>query len=207
MKLILIRHGESYKNIEDRHGGVGNNLTNLGRKQIIEFRSKLKDLTLTPIQIFHSNVPQTYESAELLAIDLKCPLIFDERIKPLNIGLLDGLSREEASSQFPQIASLMELWRNGEIEIHELLLPEGEDLESFWNRGCSFMDYIKTFEGLNIIVGTRSILILLISIALNRSIKKGGGYKTIEINNSSFITFDFLNDSFSIDNSLTNIQL
>jgi broad specificity phosphatase PhoE len=207
MRLTLLRHGESIKNLEDRHGGVGKGLTDRGRTQIINFTDIIKPFTVAPIRVFHSNIIQTSETAEIIGKNLNCPIIYDDRIKPLNIGLLDGLSREEASLKFPEIAKLMEAWRNGEIEINQLKIPESENLLDFWNRGTFFINDLKKSDGLNIVVGTRSILILLISIAVNRSILPGGGYKEIVIQNSNFITFDYLDNNFVLNNSLSNFNI
>jgi len=206
---ILLRHGESYKNVKDKHGGEGTNLTNNGIKQINNFINYLKDQNLiNQYKIYHSNKKQVFHTAQLLSELLNTSLIFDERINPLYLGALDDLSTKDALELYPEPASLMECWRRNEIEIIDLVIPNAENLFHFWDRGVSFINYIKTSDHNTIIVGTRSILTLLLSILLGRSIKRNGGYKNIDIPLASYITFQYnlKKKEFALISELTNLN-
>lgn len=207
MILILVRHGESLKNLADRHGGMGDSLTDLGKNQIKDFYELVFSLSIPQIRVHCSNVFQAMESADILATLLGTQTIVDERVRPLDIGILSGLSKAEANSLFPDSANLMEAWRHGKIEIGQLIIPDAEPLDLFWERGVSFIDSLKNTEGINIVVGTRSILTLLISILLNRNTCVGGGYKSIEIPNGTFISFNYSNQVFNVNNKLTTINV
>jgi broad specificity phosphatase PhoE len=205
MILILVRHGESLKNLADKHGGNGDSLTDLGERQIKVFYELVKNLNIPQIRIHCSNVHQAVESATIVAKFFGIEAIVDERIRPLDIGVLNGLSKAEAKSRYPESANLMESWRNGELEIRQLIIPNAESLDLFWERGVSFIDSIKNTEGVNVVVGTRSILTLLISILLKRDTSIGGGYKSIEIPNGTYISFNFIDELFIVDDKLTTI--
>jgi len=109
--------------------------------------------------------------------------------------------------QHPGAAELMEKWRRGEIEIWQLHIPLAEDLTEFWNRGSSFLNSLKCHKGLHVVIGTRSILTLLISILLNRTIEPGGGYKVIEIPLGGLITFSLHNHCYRCVKSFSNFEI
>ena len=205
--IIIARHGESLKNVQDRHGGPGEPLTAKGKEEVDNLVSSISKISVQPRIIYCSNIPQVLETARILSDSLIAKITFDERIRPLDLGVLSGLSREEALQRYPGPAELMEKWRRGEIEIGQLEIPLAEGLEAFWKRGLSFIDSIKYQKGLDIIVGTRSILTLLISILLKRGIEPGGGYKAIEIPSGGFATFALHNDSHHALQDLSNLKL
>ncbi len=188
--IVLLRHAKALKNIEDRHGGSGTSLTKEGECQAIEVVKQLSCHNLRPNKIFSSPVPQAVETAAIIASKLKISVIEHSMLRPLNLGVLAGLSRNEAMAQFQDAANLMEDWRKGNIELHDLILPGAEDYRAFYKRGCDFLNLkIITEEGDSLVVGTRSILICLISILLGRTIESGGGYREIPMGCCDFFTF------------------
>lgn len=188
--LALLRHGESRKNLIDCHGGQGLPLTELGRRQIESAGKLLAQLGMPRRVIhYHAAIVQVSESAKLLASCIEADLKESSGVRPLGLGVLDGRTREEASRDFPVAAARMEQWRAGELEAHQLHIPEGEDLGSFWRRGNAFVSQVRADSGLHVVVGTRSILTLLISILLGRSIEAGGGYRHISIPCGGMVTF------------------
>lgn len=207
MKLILLRHGESIKNVEDRHGGAGNGLTELGEEQIERFCSVFNRIFGQPTSITCSNTLQVIESATIISKKFGCSFQIDDRLFPLDLGVLSGLSKIEASEQYPDVAQLMESWRKGNIEIRELIIPQAEPLNDFWKRGNSFIKHVVNTEGVHIVIGTRSILTLLISILLYRDIEVGGGYKSIEIPNGAYISFTCLDGRYNINTNFSNLTI
>jgi hypothetical protein len=95
----------------------------------------------------------------------------------------------EAEKLHPKAAALMEEWRKGRLEIADLLIPGAEDFHHFYRRGQDFLRETLGWGSTGLVVGTRSIMILLASILLGRTPAPGGGYREIPINNSSFLTF------------------
>ncbi|MEO0127648.1 MAG: histidine phosphatase family protein [candidate division WOR-3 bacterium] len=208
--IALIRHGESIKNIEDRHGGIGASLTAKGREEIAFCINYINQInSKSKCVVYYSNKPQLRESAEIIANSLSADLIVDSRIRPLYLGVLDGLSREEALNLHPETAILMERWRKGEIEISGLKIPNAENLQQFWNRGMEFIMDITQKDFIHIIVGTRSILTLLISILLERTIQVGGGYKYIEIPTGGILTFVYKTERrhYELETNFSNFKI
>jgi broad specificity phosphatase PhoE len=156
----------------------------------------LADNGLTPRTVYHSPVPQARETAELFLKSTEVSIIEDQRLRPLDLGVLAGLSRNEAKSKFPGPARAMEEWREGRIELHKLVIPDAEDYRAFYQRGQRFLGSVDPNEGNTLVVGTRSILILLLSILLNRTIEPGGGYREIPIQNSWFFVFEYTPDGY-----------
>jgi len=206
--LVLLRHGESNKNLKDKHGGPGEPLTEKGKQEIINASKMINEIkALKSAIIYYSERQQLIETVNFL-----CPLIngiakADNRILPLGLGILDGLSNEEAMRKFPYTAKLMNEWREGKIEICDLIIPKAESLQNFWNRGKNFLSEIIAEESFPIIVGTRSILTLLISILLKRGIMRGGGYKSITIPPGGMLTFSKKGSNFSLLDEYCNYKI
>jgi broad specificity phosphatase PhoE len=188
-RIVLLRHALAQKNVEDRHGGPGTCLTNTGRDQLPGIHKRLLALGLDPSIVLTSPVPQAAESARILAplFGVDCRPV--QALRPLNLGLLSGLSRDEAAQEHPEAAALMEKWRRGEIELNQLQLPGADDYRAFYERGCRFIKSLADEQGDVLVVGTRSMLICLVSILLGRHVEPGGGYREIPIDCCDFFTF------------------
>ena len=119
--------------------------------------------------IYYSDAIQAFQTAEMISSHFNVPIINDNRIKPLDMGCVAGLSRDEAQQMYPEAAGRLDMWRTGRLEIRDLMLPGAESFDSFWNRGVSFIEEIATKQNVFVLVGTRSLLILLLNILLNRS--------------------------------------
>lgn len=189
IRLVLLRHATAFKNIEDRHGGLGTGLIPKAEKEVLKVVKKLKKNGIEYKKIFCSPVPQARETSKIISNICSVDIYEDLRLKPLDLGILAGLSRDEAIQKYPESAKLMEKWRQGKIEIHELIIPKAESYKSFYQRGQSFLDSLDDLNQDILIIGTRSILILLISIMTNRTIEPGGGYKGIPMDNCTFFVF------------------
>ena len=65
MKILLIRHGETTGDLEDRYGGFyDDHLTERGRQQLTETAEKLKGVEVDII--FSSSLVRAQESAEIV---------------------------------------------------------------------------------------------------------------------------------------------
>src|ERR1035437_3084575 len=121
--VLLLRHAEALKNIEDRHGGAGTGLTNNGLQDCVRIAAFLREVTqgTTPC-LFGHRVPQVQMTVNSLAGALDLSPIWDERLHGIDLGLLAGLSRDEASQRYPDSARRLDLWREGRLRIDELAL-------------------------------------------------------------------------------------
>ena len=52
------------------------------------------------------------------------------------------------------------------------------------------MGELHSEDGNQLVIGTRSILILLTNILLGKTMKRGGGYHSVQIANCDFLTFE-----------------
>jgi len=196
MYLVLMRHALAAKNLEDRHGGAGSSLTPEGRVQALHVAQSLNHRHLYPRMVFSSPVPQALETARYLSRCFGAPVSADDRLRPLGLGCIAGLSCAEAATRYPEALRSIEDWRSGRIELGELVLPEAEDYREFFARGLRFLLGVVECRHDVIVVGTRSVLILLASIILGRTILPGGGYRDIQIAPSAHLTFRRVKSGF-----------
>lgn len=202
--FMLLRHAKARKNIENRHGGSGSELIDEGLRQIEVLSSLISNNYVDFKSILYSDKPQCIQTAEELGKKLKIKSLLIESLQPIYLGILDGLSEEEAFKKFPESANLMTLWRSGKIEINELVIPKMTDYQDFYNSGLDFVDKLKNKDSC-IIIATRSNLVQLANIMLGNTVEKGGNYKEIVWNNSGMLTFCLKNGIFTIQENLTSI--
>ncbi|OOZ38457.1 histidine phosphatase family protein [Solemya elarraichensis gill symbiont] len=198
-----MRHATAQKNIEDRHGGPGTKLVHNSIEEIKNAVNKLPIIPSMTYSVVASPVRQAIDTANNVATLLKTTVSISEELRPFGLGVLSGLSREEAQRDFPCTAILMGKWRRGEIEINELIIPHGESITSFYSRGSGSINGISCDKNATIIVSSRSILILLSSILLGRTIDPGGGYKEIPFRNAEFLVFTRFGSQWVLDSKMS----
>lgn len=201
--IILMRHAMAQKNVENIHGGTGSPLLINSKQEICSALKQFPSFSNLQYDLFVSPTRQAVETANIIADNKSLNPIICEMLKPLNIGVLSGLSNEEAYIKYPESAELMDLWRKRKIEIGKLVIPDSEDLNSFYARGKQFIDMIEKRPDNAIVIGSRSILILLSSILLGRTINEGGEYKEIKFGNSQFLVFIQNEVSWSLNKKLS----
>ena len=95
MNLVVIRHGETDLNKEDRlQGSKGPNegLNDAGRKMVTELRD---GLLVTPKVIYASPLKRTQETAQILSEYLKIPVITVPELMERDFGSFSGKLRSE----------------------------------------------------------------------------------------------------------------
>lgn len=188
--IILIRHAEAQKNLEDRHGGLGSHLTERGREQVICLGRYLRpqiERSTSVILVGHQ-LPQVSETVESLADTLSTVSItWDERLRGLNLGILAGLSRTEALERAPEAAERLELWRSGHLQINALQIPGAEAIDSFQSRLRSVLDEWShcSEEDTVLAVCTRSTLIMLCNLLIQQTRFNYQDYKAYVFDSAS----------------------
>jgi len=203
---ILIRHGKAEKNLNNIHGGSGSILMQEGKEEIIQIAEKIKNAQLDLNSIGYVEKTQCYQFAIILSSILKIPIKIIKDLKPINLGILDGLSEKEALERYPKEANLMNRWRKREIEIVDLIIPGMSNINEFYRQGLYFLDNLKSNKS-SIIIATRSNLVQLANIMFGHTIKKGGDYREIEWVNAGILAFSFDGTNFKIFNDLTNLNI
>jgi broad specificity phosphatase PhoE len=190
MNLILFRHPEAIKNIHDEHGGLGSSLTNKGITQCsIFYNHYLANYgNAQDISFWGNSVPQVKETISRIN-KLGCDVYINDKLQGISLGVLSGLSRNEAMQKYPKAANLLELWRHGKINIDELFIPEGEKAMDFYFRIQEQWELINSHPSrLKVIVLTRSVYIMLLNL-----IKLGNQFSF-----SNYSVFNIPNASVSI---------
>ena len=205
-KYFVMRHGEAQSNIENIAScdiKNGHHLTEKGKKQTFLAARKL---TLSLLKgekidlIFASDFLRTKETAEIMAEKLGISgdnLIFDERIREVDVGIFDGRSAGEYHKYF---SSLEEKFHKNP--------PEGENLIELKNRVAEFLYEIDAeYFGKNILIISHEYADwLMFAAASGANVKKSVEMKigksdfieTGEIMKLDFVQFPH-NENYEID--------
>ncbi len=203
-KFIFVRHAESIKNLKDITGGNGEKLTSYGLEQVQNFTAKLPNLIDTQnCSIISSSMVQAKQTAKIISDKLDVPFAITDELKPADMGVISGLTKQEIQQEFPEIYKQLELWRNQKLEACNLIIPGMEPPEIFWERILKYIKSICT-GGVKIIVCTRSVFVLIYNYVHRKNPKPGGGYYHVEVNNCDTIAFELNRDGVLV-NILANI--
>jgi broad specificity phosphatase PhoE len=117
-RLVLLRHGQSYGNVERRLDTrpPGAALTPLGRDQALVFAKG----SGRPALLAHSVAIRASETAAVIAGELDTPAHEVAGIHEVQVGELEDRSDDEAVAEFKAI---YERWHHGELDV---ALPGGE---------------------------------------------------------------------------------
>jgi 2,3-bisphosphoglycerate-dependent phosphoglycerate mutase len=163
-QLILIRHGQSIYNLENRFTGWKDvDLTDKGIQEAKNASKLLKDYNINAAYTSKLKRAQNTLSIILDNLDLKIPVTKDIRLNERNYGNLVDQNKAEASLKYG--ANQVQLWRRS----YDIPPPEGESLKDTYNR-C--IPYFKTILNVdkNIIISAhgnsiRAIVKYLLNIS------------------------------------------
>jgi broad specificity phosphatase PhoE len=167
--LHLVRHAEARKNVEDRQGGQGTELTHRGvdqARRISEYLNAYEVAFGHKLTVYGHSVPQVQQTAALISSSKGWPSELDEDLRGIHLGLLDGLTTDEARRVDPVAFERLAAWRRGKLPVNEVSLPGAEDFQRFRYRVSNALRRIlSSCAGTcAAIVGTQSTLIMLINI-------------------------------------------
>jgi 2,3-bisphosphoglycerate-dependent phosphoglycerate mutase len=133
--LVLVRHGQSLWNSENRFtGSVDVPLTDLGRGQA---RDCARDLTRLRFDVaYTSKLWRAQETLEIILDTLgqQPPVIRDAALDERHYGNLQGLDKEETARRFG--AAQVQAWRRS----FDITPPGGESLEDVVRRTWPFFE-------------------------------------------------------------------
>jgi broad specificity phosphatase PhoE len=117
-RLVLLRHGQSYGNVERRLDTrpPGAELTPLGRDQARAFARG----SGRPAMLAHSVATRASQTAEVIGVELEVGALQVTGIHEVQVGKLEDRSDDEAVAEFNAI---YERWHRGELDVP---LPGGE---------------------------------------------------------------------------------
>lgn len=167
--IITIRHGESYKNIKNIDGGLGEKLTPTGTQQVTLAAGLLKKVLDTlpakKVKIFRScNRTQILQTAEILGDVLGVEPQRDERFAPIRLGVFSGMSRAKQLELYPTSARQMDEWVEGTRDIMDVHVEGMQDPREHVDGIIDFLRSMADDEVI-ILVGTRSDISAIKNIA------------------------------------------
>lgn len=135
MKILLIRHGETTGDIEDRYGGVyDDSLTEKGRGQLQETAKRLTGIHVD--KLYCSTLKRAKESAEIINATLGIEVEYLDNLRERDYGVLGGLTKAEALQKYPEAVELHKDPANTD--------PGGEEQMHFIERVlAAFQDILK----------------------------------------------------------------
>jgi 2,3-bisphosphoglycerate-dependent phosphoglycerate mutase len=151
-QLVLIRHGESQWNLENKFTGwIDIPLSKGGEEEARKAGEKLKGMKFDVIFIsVLKRAIQTYEIAAEILPELKSlPVFYDKALNERMYGDLQGLNKDETRKKFG--AEQVQLWRRS----YDVAPPNGESLKDTSDRVMPYYHekmepYLK--EGKNVLV-------------------------------------------------------
>lgn len=142
MKLVIVRHGQSQWNLENRFTGeVDVPLTQLGREEAREAGRKLKGIIFG--RCFTSLLIRAQETLDIILreIDqLSLPVTKSKALNERNYGDLQGLNKAAMAEKYGE--KQIDIWRRS----YEVVPPGGESLKDTAARVIPYyQEHIETF--------------------------------------------------------------
>ncbi len=135
-KLILVRHGQSQWNLENRFTGwIDIPLTDTGREEARRAGEQLQDIHID--QAFTSVLNRAIETLEIAlgsAEQPDVPIIRDQAINERMYGDLQGLNKDEVAAQHG--AAQVKIWRRS----YDIAPPNGESLKDTAARAIPYFE-------------------------------------------------------------------
>ena len=135
-EIILIRHGETEWNSQQRMQGHSNSdLSEVGRGQIQALGELMKNVSFD--HIYSSDSLRTRQTAEAITQYSGHTLQFDQRIREKNLGVFEGLTSTEAKERHPEIYRLFKTAGANYV------IDEGESTQQLLERALEFIEEIR----------------------------------------------------------------
>ncbi len=181
-KLILIRHGETDYNRDNRfmgHTDIGINET--GRNQLKRLKVILTDEEIH--EVYCSDLTRCRESAKIIGFNNE--IEYTQNLREMNFGEWEGLKWKELLASYgDEYARWKDDWVNRSI-------PGGESFREMSKRVIAEIDRIKKSEGTKVVVTHGGCIRTIISHYLMDSLEKSWHF---QIDNGTICRISFSND-------------
>jgi alpha-ribazole phosphatase len=135
-RLLLIRHGDTELNSAASSGGNTDvKLSDAGFRQAERLRDRLATERFDAI--YSSDLRRASATAEIIASSHRLDVITCAELREINFGELEGLTFNEISQLYPELA---ELWLQ---RSPRLKYPGGESVDEFNSRLSQFVGRLK----------------------------------------------------------------
>jgi broad specificity phosphatase PhoE len=163
LKLILVRHGETYWNKDGlvQGGDSDIELNDTGLEQARKLAAFLKNEPI--IAILSSPLQRAVATAEVIASYHQLPVEIDQGLKELKVGDLEGIPISNLRTTFSRF--LLKWWQDGEA----MKLPNGESLVDLQQRAWKAIEGLleKHKDGTAVVVSHYFVILAIILKALN----------------------------------------
>lgn len=123
---MFVRHGETLWNIQGKiQGSEDSPLTPNGRKQAEELAKRI--VQYIPKAVYSSDLHRAQTTAKYIADELGLAVVIDKRLRERNMGVLEGLSWEEALNKYGDV-------RKKAMTDGSFALPGGESMNGCQDR-------------------------------------------------------------------------
>jgi len=136
MRIIMIRHGQTEWNALHRYQGHTDiKLNQVGRmqaRQVAQYLSQTEQIEA----IYCSDLARSMETAQIIAREIKLPVMADRRLREIHFGKWEGLTFSEVYDQFkPEF----DTWFNNTSDFRA---PGGESFQDLLNRSLQAVQEI-----------------------------------------------------------------
>lgn len=134
-KLVLVRHGQSIWNLQNRFTGwIDVPLTEKGKEEAFKAGELLKDIRFHVA--YTSALTRAQETLKIIleVIGLNIPIIKDQALNERHYGALQGMNKDEARKKWGK--EIVHLWRRS----YDIPPPEGESLKDTAARTIPFLE-------------------------------------------------------------------
>jgi len=134
-RLILVRHGETVWNSEQRwQGHQDSPLTARGVAQAAALAQRV--VQLEPKLVYSSDLGRTLATARPIALACDVPLVEERELRERNVGIFEGLTTAEIEQRHPEV------WARSRTEGYDYVLPEGESVRQRFERSVQALTRI-----------------------------------------------------------------
>ena len=164
MNFYLLRHPETIANRDKIiYGWTDYAYTVRGEKMVEEIPGNLSQLNFD--MLYSSPLGRASKLAEAIAERKQMEVHYDDRIREMNFGILEGLKFEEAKVSHKEIMDQLF------SDFTKFEVPEGESCGIVLNRAKSFFDEIKDDEGSCLVVAHAMLIHMSMAYLLDIDIK------------------------------------
>jgi alpha-ribazole phosphatase/probable phosphoglycerate mutase len=148
MKLVLVRHVETYGNVEHRlNGHTESDYTPRGEamKEILVNELVVLGEKLAFDKIFASPTSRAYKIAQAVGNSIGKEIQVDQRLREFNFGIFEGRTRDECIEIFEAE------WDQWMANYIDYLVPEGQSQREYHDLCAEFLDELNEDETVLII--------------------------------------------------------
>lgn len=182
-RLILVRHGESLWNVQERIQGHSN--SDLSERGIEEAKKLAQRLRNEKIDVIYtSDLKRAYKTAKIIQKNHSAPIYQRKRLREAYFGLWEGLQWAEVEERYPKEAAA---YREDLVKNRA---PQGEQIEAVVKRVGRIIDEIKRkYKRKTALMVAhsgpiRAAIIYLLGLPLE-------AWKRMQVDNASITIFEF----------------